>query len=105
MFWNPQVVLREILAMLVGAGLVSACLAQQDFAADRRRMVEEIDAELASSPNSGGVARLDPRVRAAMDEVPPAPNSCRLSTAPPPTKTSRFRSAMRRRFRSRLWSR
>ena len=57
MFWDPQAFLREILAMLVGAGLVSACLAQQDFAADRRRMVEEIDAELASSPNSGGVAR------------------------------------------------
>jgi protein-L-isoaspartate(D-aspartate) O-methyltransferase len=70
MFWNPQAFLREILVMLVGAGLVSACLAQQDFASDRRRMVEEIDAELASSPNSGGVARLDPRVRAAMDEVP-----------------------------------
>jgi len=43
---------------------------QQDFAADRRRMVEEIDAELASSPNGGGLARLGPRVRAAMDEVP-----------------------------------
>ena len=70
MFWDPQAFLRDILAMLVGAGLVSACLAQQDFAADRRRMVEEIDAELASSPNSGGVARLGPRVRAAMDEVP-----------------------------------
>ena len=32
MFWNPQAFFREILAMLVGAGLISACLAEQDFA-------------------------------------------------------------------------
>ncbi len=70
MFWNPQGFLREILAMLVGAGLISACLAEQDFAADRRRMVKEIDAELASSPNSGRLSRLGPRVRAALAEVP-----------------------------------
>ncbi|MGO9471887.1 MAG: protein-L-isoaspartate(D-aspartate) O-methyltransferase [Rhodomicrobium sp.] len=45
-------------------------MAQQDAAADRRRMVEEIDAMVASTASSSGVARLDPRVRAAMAEVP-----------------------------------
>jgi len=43
--------------------------AQQE-AADRQRMVEEIDAMLAAAPGSRGVARLSPRVRAAMTEVP-----------------------------------
>jgi protein-L-isoaspartate(D-aspartate) O-methyltransferase len=45
-------------------------MAQQDAAADRRRMVEEIDAMVTSTASSSGVARLDPRVRAAMAEVP-----------------------------------
>jgi protein-L-isoaspartate(D-aspartate) O-methyltransferase len=56
--------------MVAAAGLVSACLAEQDLAANRRRMVEDIDAMLASTASSSGVSRLDPRVRAAMAEVP-----------------------------------
>ena len=52
------------------AELVTASMAEQDVAADRRRMVEEIDAMVASAASTSGVARLDPRVRAAMAEVP-----------------------------------
>ncbi len=70
MFWSPQTLLLGVFAMLAGAGLVTASMAQQDAAADRRRMVEEIDAMVASTASSSGVARLDPRVRAAMAEVP-----------------------------------
>jgi hypothetical protein len=54
---------------LASAVLVTASAAQQD-AADRKRMVEEIDAMLASTARTSGVARLSPRVRAAMTEVP-----------------------------------
>jgi hypothetical protein len=43
-----------VFAILAGTGLLASAAAQQD-AADRRRMVEEIDALLASG--SGGVAR------------------------------------------------
>jgi protein-L-isoaspartate(D-aspartate) O-methyltransferase len=56
--------------MLATAGLVTASIAQQDVAADRQRMVEDIDAMVASAASSRGVARLDSRVRAAMAEVP-----------------------------------
>jgi protein-L-isoaspartate(D-aspartate) O-methyltransferase len=52
---------------LAGTGLLASAAAQQD-AADRQRMVEEIDALLASG--TSGVARLSPRARAAMTEVP-----------------------------------
>ncbi|WP_245474799.1 protein-L-isoaspartate(D-aspartate) O-methyltransferase [Bradyrhizobium sp. Leo121] len=54
---------------MASAVLATACTAQQD-AADRQRMVEQIDAMLASAGGTGGVARLSPRVRAAMIEVP-----------------------------------
>ena len=54
--------------MLATVELVTASMAQQDVAADRRRMVEEIDAMVASTASTSGVARLDPRVRAAMAE-------------------------------------
>ena len=56
--------------MLTTAGLVTASMAQQDVATDRQRMVEDIDAMVASTASTSGVARLDPRVRAAMAEVP-----------------------------------
>ena len=49
--------------------LVTGSTAQQE-AADRQRMVEQIDAMLASAGGTSGVARLSPRVRAAMTEVP-----------------------------------
>ena len=55
--------------MLATAELVTASMAEQDVAADRRRMVEEIDAMVASAASTSGVARLDPRARAAMAEV------------------------------------
>jgi protein-L-isoaspartate(D-aspartate) O-methyltransferase len=55
---------------MLAAGLVTACMAQKDVAADRQRMVEEIDAMVASTASTSGVARLDPRVRAAMAVVP-----------------------------------
>ena len=51
------------------AVLVTGSAAQQD-AADRQRMVEQIDAMLASAGGTSGVARLSPRVHAAMTEVP-----------------------------------
>ena len=59
--------------------------AQQE-AADRQRMVEEIDAMLASAPGSRGVARLSPRVRAAMTEVP------RHEFVPPEYGSSAYRN-------------
>ena len=49
--------------------LVTASAAQQE-AVDRLRMVDEIDAMLAWAAGNSGVARLSPRVRAAMIEVP-----------------------------------
>ena len=51
------------------AVLVTGSAAQQD-AADRQRMVEQIDAMLAPAGGTSGIARLSPRVRAAMTEVP-----------------------------------
>ncbi len=56
--------------MLAAAGLVTASTAQQDAAADRQRMIGEIDAMVASTAGTSGVALLDARVRAAMAEVP-----------------------------------
>jgi protein-L-isoaspartate(D-aspartate) O-methyltransferase len=68
MLWSPRVLTFGVFAFLASAGLVSAT-AQQD-AADRQRMVEEIDAMLVSAPGMRGVAELSPPVRAAMIEVP-----------------------------------
>ncbi|WP_456639821.1 protein-L-isoaspartate(D-aspartate) O-methyltransferase [Bradyrhizobium sp. USDA 10063] len=48
---------------------VAAFTAQQD-AADRQRMVEQIDAMLGSAARTISVTRLSPSVRAAMIEVP-----------------------------------
>ncbi len=56
--------------MLAAAGLATASMPQQDAAADRRRMVEEIDAMVASAASTSGVAQLDPSVHAAVAEVP-----------------------------------
>src|SRR3974390_475674 len=65
MLRRPQI----LFAILTCAVLVTASAAQQE-AADRLRMVDEIDAMLASAAGNSGVARLSPRVRAAMIEVP-----------------------------------
>ena len=70
MLWRPQTPsFRVFVTVLASAVLVTASVAQQD-AVDRQRMVEEIDAMLASAAGTGGVARLSPRVRAALTEVP-----------------------------------
>jgi len=69
MFWSPRVLSLGVFAILTGAGVVMASTAQQD-AADRKQMVEEIDAMLASTAGMRGVAHLSPPVRAAMIEVP-----------------------------------
>ena len=69
-FWNPPILFRNGLAILAVVGLMTASGAQQDDAAERRRMVEQIDAMVASTASSSGVARLDPRLRGAMTEVP-----------------------------------
>jgi hypothetical protein len=66
---SPQALSFAAFAILTTAALVTASMAQQD-AADRQRMVEEIDAMLASVAGTSGPARLSPRVRAAMIEVP-----------------------------------
>jgi protein-L-isoaspartate(D-aspartate) O-methyltransferase len=70
---------------LACAVLVTASAAQQE-AADRLRMVDEIDAMLASSAGNSGVARLSPRVRAAMIEVP------RHEFVPPEYRSSAYRN-------------
>ena len=69
MLWSPQTLSFGILAIFASAVLVTAAAGQQD-AADRLRMVDEIDAMLASAPGMRGVAELSPPVRAAMIEVP-----------------------------------
>jgi protein-L-isoaspartate(D-aspartate) O-methyltransferase len=69
MLWSLQTRSFGILAIFASAVLVTAAAGQQD-AADRLRMVDEIDAMLASAAGTSGVARLSPRVRAAMTEVP-----------------------------------
>ena len=68
MSWSPQALWFGMLALLASGLLATASTAQQD-AAKRQQMVDEIDAMLA--PNAvTGKARLSPRVRAAMTEVP-----------------------------------
>jgi protein-L-isoaspartate(D-aspartate) O-methyltransferase len=69
-FRSHQTLFRGAFSILVIAWLITASLAQEDAAAGRQRMVEEIDAMLASAAGSSGVAQLDPRVRAALAEVP-----------------------------------
>ncbi len=83
--WRPQSPVLGVFAMLA-AGLVTACMAQKDVAADRQRMVEEIDAMVASTASTSGVARLDPRVRAAMAEVP------RHEFVPPEYRSAAYRN-------------
>ena len=69
MLWSPQILSFGVFAILACAVLVTGSAAQQD-AADRQRMVEQIDAMLAPAGGTSGIARLSPRVRAAMTEVP-----------------------------------
>jgi len=66
--------------------LVTGSTAQQD-AADRQRMVEQIDAMLASAGGTSGVAGLSPRVRAAMTEVP------RHEFVPPEYRSTAYRNS------------
>jgi protein-L-isoaspartate(D-aspartate) O-methyltransferase len=70
MFWSPQALLLGAFAILATALVTDSMAQQEDVAADRRRMVEEIDALVVSTANTSGVSRLDPRVRTAMGEVP-----------------------------------
>jgi hypothetical protein len=69
MSWSPRTLWFGLRAILASAVLVAASAAQQE-AADRRRMVDEIDAMLASAAGKLGVAKLSPQVRAAMIKVP-----------------------------------
>jgi len=69
MLWRPKPLSFRVFAILASAVLVAVSAAQEDVS-DRQRMVEEIDAMLASAAGTGGVTRLSPRVRAAMAEVP-----------------------------------
>ena len=69
MLWSPQTLSVAVFVILASAVLVTGSTPQQD-AADRQRMVEQIDAMLASAGGTSGVAGLSPRVRAAMTEVP-----------------------------------
>jgi protein-L-isoaspartate(D-aspartate) O-methyltransferase len=69
-FWGTQTRLIAGFAMLASAGLFAASMAQHSSVADRQRMVEEIDKIVASTASTSGVARLDPRVRAALAQVP-----------------------------------
>jgi protein-L-isoaspartate(D-aspartate) O-methyltransferase len=69
-FWGTQTRLIAAFAMVASPGLFAASMAQQSFVADRLRMVEEIDKIVASTASTSGVARIDPRVRAALAQVP-----------------------------------
>jgi protein-L-isoaspartate(D-aspartate) O-methyltransferase len=69
-FWGGQTRLIAAFAMVASASLLAASMAQESFDADRQRMVEEIDKIVALTASTIGVVRLDPRVRAAMAEVP-----------------------------------
>ncbi len=57
MLWSPRTLSFGVFAILASAVLGTASTAQQD-AADRQRMVEEIDAMLASAAGTRGMARL-----------------------------------------------
>ena len=68
MLWSRRALSFGMFAILASALLATASTAQQD-AAKRQQMVDEIDAMLATDAVTG-MARLSPRVRAAMIEVP-----------------------------------
>src|SRR5262245_25829350 len=68
MLWSPRALSSGMFAVLASALLATASTAQQDTA-KRQQMVDEIEAMLATGAISG-MARLSPRVRAAMSEVP-----------------------------------
>lgn len=57
-------------ALLASSWLLAAPAAPPDTAAARLEMVRRLEAEAAASASVTGVARLDPRVLAAMREVP-----------------------------------
>jgi len=73
-----------MLAILASGLLATASSAQQD-AAKRQQMVDEIDAMLATNAVIG-MARLSPRVRAAMTEVP------RHEFVPPEQRSAAYRN-------------
>jgi protein-L-isoaspartate(D-aspartate) O-methyltransferase len=79
-------ILCTVLAVFAIVG-ATASTAQEDPAADRRRMVEEIDAMIASEASTNGVAQLDPRVRAAIAEVP------RHEFVPPGRRSAAYENA------------
>lgn len=62
--------MRALLAALSLLGLTAAAFSEEDPAAARRQMVEEIKALAASIAGETGIAEFDPRVLAAMGEVP-----------------------------------
>ena len=68
MLWSRRALSFGMSAILPSALLATASTAQQD-GAKRQQMVDEIDAMLATDAVTG-MARLSPRVRAAMIEVP-----------------------------------
>src|SRR5689334_20678999 len=68
MMWSPRALSFGMFGILASALLATASTAQQD-AAKRQQMVDEIEAMLATDAVTGK-ARLSPRVRAAMTEVP-----------------------------------
>lgn len=86
MLWSPRTLSFGVLALVASAVLVTASIAQQDDA-DRQRMVQKIDAMLASDAGASGVARLSPRVRAAMSDVP------RHEFVPPEQRSAAYRNA------------
>jgi protein-L-isoaspartate(D-aspartate) O-methyltransferase len=67
----PLALRRRLLAFGLAAPLGSACAASDgDYAAARKRLLDEIELDMKATAGATGRSRLDPRVAAAMGKVP-----------------------------------
>ncbi len=70
MHLKVKTIARAFVAAFALAALIGSASAAEDFAAERRQMVEEIKDMAASNAQETGIEALDPRVLKAMGEVP-----------------------------------
>src|ERR1700694_6019515 len=70
MRWSRDAMTRVLATTLVLVALATVALAAEDFATERRLMVEEIERLAASTAAETKRATLDPRVLEAMAKVP-----------------------------------
>ena len=68
--WSTRAMTRAMLTMLAHVALMAGAWAAEDYASQRRAMVEEIEKMAALTADETGHAKLNPRVLKAMAEVP-----------------------------------